>query len=91
MLPMFVIYSAICDVLETDGRITEAVSFFWHMQRKLTPDASIDNEKDQWELSELYRMDTAGDRLSFKHRFSTAMQKEIRGTRRGRDVFSELQ
>ena len=73
MLPMFIIYSAICDILETDGRITEAIDFFQHMQRELAPDTCIDSEEGQWEQSELYWMDTAGDRLSIKHRFSAAM------------------
>ena len=91
MLPKFIIYSAICGILETDGRIKEAISFFQHMQRELPPDAGIDGEEGQWERSELYRMDTAGDRLSIKHRFSAAMQKEIRGARRGRNGLSEPQ
>ena len=91
MLPVFIIYSAICDILETDGHITEAIGFFWHMQRELAPNTCIDNEQGQWELSELYWMDNAGDRLSIKHRFSAAMQKEIRGSRGGRNGFSELQ
>ena len=72
---MFIIYSAICDILETDGRITEAISFFQRMQRELALDTCIDNEEDKWEQSELYRMDTAGDRLNITHRFSAAMQK----------------
>ena len=55
MLPTVVIYSAICDILETDGRITEAISFL-HMQHELAPD--IDSEEGRWELSELYRMGT---------------------------------
>ena len=87
MLLMFIIYSAICDILETDGRITEAIGFFQRMQHEVAPDMCIDSEKDQWELSRLYRMDIAGSRLSTKHRFSTAMQKEIRRARRGRNEF----
>ena len=91
MLPMFHMYSAICGVLETDGRTMEAIGVFQHMQRELAPNTCIDNEQGQWELSELYWMDNASDRLSIKHRFSAAMQKEIRGSRRGRNGFSELQ
>ena len=91
MLPMFIIYSTICDILETDGRITEAIDFFQHMPRELALDTSIDSEEGQWELSELYRTNTAGDRLSTKHRLSAAMQKETRGARQGRNGFSELQ
>ena len=74
MLPTVVIYSAICDILETDGLITEAIGFL-NMQRELAPDTCIDSEEAKWEQSELYRIDTAGDRLSIKHRFSTTMQK----------------
>ena len=75
VLPKFIIYSAICDILEVDGRITEAIGFFQHMQRELAPDTCADSEEAKWEQSELYRMDTAEDRLSIKHRFSETMQK----------------
>ena len=91
MLPKFIIYSAICNILETDDRIKEAIGFFQHMQRELPPDTGIDGEEGQWERSELYRMDTAGDCLNIKHRFSAAMQTETRGACRGRNGFSELQ
>ena len=91
MLPMFIICSAICDILETDGHITEAIGFFQHVQRELALDTCTDNEEGKWEQSELYRMNNAGDCLSIIHRFSAAMQKEIRGARRGRNGFSELQ
>ena len=57
MLPKFVVYSAICDILETDGLITEAIGFL-NMQRELTSD--FDSEEGQWESSELYQMGTAG-------------------------------
>ena len=87
MLPMFHMYSAICGVLEMDGRTMEAIGVFQHMQRELAPDTCTDNVRDQWELSELYRLDTARDRLSIKHRFSAAMQKEIRGARQGCNEF----
>ena len=75
MLPMFIIYSAICDILETDGRIMEAIGFFQHMQRELALDTCTDSEEGKWELSELYRMDGAGNCLNIIHRFSAAMQK----------------
>ena len=87
---MFIIYSAVCDILETDGRITEAIGFFQRMQRELALDTCIDSGEGQWEQSELYRMDTAGDCLRINHRFSAAMQKYIRGAYRGRNGFSEL-
>ena len=75
MLPMFIIYSAICDVLETDGHVMEAISSFQHMQREVAPGTCIDSEDAQWELSELYRMDTARDRLNIEHRFSAANKR----------------
>ena len=53
-LPRFHIYRVICDVLERDGRITEAIECFQQMQRELREDMSIRNEKEQWELSERY-------------------------------------
>ena len=91
MLPMFIIYSAICDILELDGRIMEAVGFFRHMQRELAPDTCIASEEGQWGLSESQRMDTAGGRLSTEHRFSATMHKEIRGACWDCNGFSELQ
>ena len=60
MLPMFTIYSAIYDILEMDGRITEAICLLQDIQHELAPAMWIENEEGQWKLSELYRMDTAG-------------------------------
>lgn len=50
MLPKFIIYSTICDILERDGRIMEAISCFRDMPHELTGDARTDNERAQWEL-----------------------------------------
>ena len=51
-LPKFVIYQTICDLLERDSRTSEAVVGFWWMQSELELDATIDDERAQWELGE---------------------------------------
>ena len=51
----FDIYRAMCDILEWDGRIMEAITCFQLVQRELCEDTSIHNERTQWELSERYR------------------------------------
>ena len=51
----FDIFRVICDVLEGDGRVMEAIECFQQMQRELGEETSIDNERAQWELSERYR------------------------------------
>ncbi|KAG8214231.1 hypothetical protein J3R82DRAFT_11038 [Butyriboletus roseoflavus] len=48
-LPRFVIYRVICDILEGDGRVTEAVECFRQMQSELE-DRSTHDWRAQWEL-----------------------------------------
>jgi len=48
---MFVIYRVICDILERDGRFTEAAECFGQMQNELPEDAGSHNERLEWELS----------------------------------------
>ena len=54
-LPSFDIYRVICDALEGNGRVTEAIACFQHMHGELGEDMSIHNERMQWQLSERYR------------------------------------
>ena len=49
---MCMTYRAICEVLERDGRLSEAIMCFREVQNELTLDGSIDKERAQWEMSE---------------------------------------
>ncbi|KAH0829008.1 hypothetical protein J3R83DRAFT_2460, partial [Lanmaoa asiatica] len=49
-LPRFDVYRAICDILEEDGRVTEAIECFRRMQRELGEDTGSCDEQAQWEL-----------------------------------------
>ena len=46
---MFIIYRTICEILEEDGRLTEAVEFFQQMQNELREDTDLQDERVQWE------------------------------------------
>ena len=62
------VYRAICDILEQDGRITEAIGCFRQMQAELTEDSNIHDERIQWELSEWSRLNATNACLSTRHR-----------------------
>lgn len=49
-VPRFNAYRAICDVLERDGRIQDAIACFRQMQRELMVDVNDDGERTQWKL-----------------------------------------
>ncbi|KAF8555338.1 hypothetical protein OG21DRAFT_922733 [Imleria badia] len=49
-LPRFGIYQTICDILEGDGHISEAVECFRRMRSELSTDTTIYDERAQWEL-----------------------------------------
>ena len=48
-IPKLLVYQAICDVLEQDGRLTEAIQCFQKMQNDLTKDTSM---YTAWEVGE---------------------------------------
>ncbi|KAI9569321.1 hypothetical protein HD554DRAFT_606005 [Boletus coccyginus] len=50
-VPRFVVYRVICDVLERDGRFTEAVECFRQIQSGLPEDAGMHDERVEWELN----------------------------------------
>ncbi|KAI9573369.1 hypothetical protein HD554DRAFT_2310612 [Boletus coccyginus] len=50
MVPRFVVYRVICDILERDGRLTEAIECFRQMQNELPGDAGVQDERAKWEL-----------------------------------------
>ncbi|KAF8555339.1 WD40 repeat-like protein [Imleria badia] len=49
-LPKFLIYQAICDVLERDRYVSVAIEYFKQMQSELTEDTSTHPERAAWEL-----------------------------------------
>ncbi|KAI9571077.1 WD40-repeat-containing domain protein [Boletus coccyginus] len=49
-VPRFVVFRIICDILERDGRLAEAVECFQQMQNELPGDAGVCNERGKWEL-----------------------------------------
>ena len=81
-LPRLDIYRVICNILEGDGRILEAVECLRRMRSELEVDTTINDERAQWELgewlSEPYYL--KADR-SVSLRFSTAMYREAREAR----------
>ncbi|KAI9571086.1 WD40-repeat-containing domain protein [Boletus coccyginus] len=49
-VPRFVVYRVICDILEQDSRLAEAVECFLQMQSELPEDAGVRDERAEWEL-----------------------------------------
>ncbi|KAI9459521.1 hypothetical protein HD554DRAFT_2330921 [Boletus coccyginus] len=50
-VPRFIVYRVICDILERDGRLAEAVECFQQMQSELPEDAGVRDERAEWELN----------------------------------------
>ena len=50
MVPGFVVYRVICDILERNGRLTEAIEYFRQMENELPGDAGVRDERAKWEL-----------------------------------------
>jgi len=51
-LPTFHVYRAICEVLESEDRVTEAIEFFQSTKAELSQETTGTDERSQWELSE---------------------------------------
>ncbi|KAI9456188.1 WD40-repeat-containing domain protein [Boletus coccyginus] len=49
-VPRFIVYRVICNSLERDGRLVEAVECFQQMQSELPEDAGVRDEREKWEL-----------------------------------------
>ncbi|KAF8557095.1 hypothetical protein OG21DRAFT_1495015, partial [Imleria badia] len=49
-LPRVVVYRVICDILEGDGRISEAIECFQRMNNELPEDTGMEDERAQWEV-----------------------------------------
>ena len=86
----FAIYRAICDILEGDDRVTEAIGYFREMQNELAKAMDVCNEGVQWELGEWLPLNTSWACLSIRCRFSTEMRKTVSKARRRCFGFSEL-
>ncbi|KAI9571644.1 hypothetical protein HD554DRAFT_1800783 [Boletus coccyginus] len=50
-VPRFVVYRVMCDILERDGRVTEAVECFRQMQNELAEDVGVHDERAEWRLN----------------------------------------
>ena len=44
-------YRVVCDILEGDGRVTEAITPFQQMQSELPGDTGAHDGRAEWELS----------------------------------------
>lgn len=51
-LPKFVIYHVMCDILEGDGSVVEAIACFRQMELELARGMSFRDEQAQWVLGE---------------------------------------
>ena len=73
-LPNVVIYRAMCDVLEEDGRVSEAIECFQRLQSELGEDMGNHNEQALSELGEgfQWRCDGTGS----LHKTVDALEKE---------------
>ena len=50
-LPRFLVYRVICDILEGDNRLTQAIECFRQMRNELPEGTSSHDGRAQWELS----------------------------------------
>ena len=52
MLPKFITCRAICDTLEGDGRVGEAITFYQQLDNELAGDTRCRDERAEWEPGE---------------------------------------
>ena len=71
--PRFTIYRALCEILEGNDRITEAIGCFRRMLSDPTANEGVCDEREEWQLSKWSRSGATEVCLSIQHRFSTAM------------------
>ena len=50
-LPRFLVYRVICEILEEDGRLTQAIECFRQIQSEVPEDTSTHDGRAPWELS----------------------------------------
>jgi len=85
-VPRFVVYRVICNILERDGRLTEALECFRQMQNELPEDASVHDEQAEWELGGWFQPQTriALGILTVSIRLQSTVYEGIRTKRRCR-------
>ena len=49
-LPSFLVYRVVCDILEGEDRLTQAIECFRQMQNELAEDTGAHDGRAQWEL-----------------------------------------
>ena len=72
-IPKLLVYQAVCDVLEQDGRLTEAIQCFRKMQNNLTEDMST---YTAWEVGEWVQGCIFRDVPNILDRLSTSLYGE---------------
>lgn len=76
--PKFDTFRTICNVLERDGRVMEAVTCFRRMKSELTEETSRCDERAQWEPGEwLYTCRTRGLLTSASQDFQRTCEKRL--------------
>ena len=72
-IPKLLVYQAVCDVLEQDGRLTEAIQCFHKMQNDLTEDTST---YTAWEVGEWVQGSVSRSVPNILDRLSAALYGE---------------
>jgi len=83
---MFIVYHVICDILERDGRLAEAVECFQQMRSELPEDVSVCDERAEWELGGWLQPQTCIilGALTSSIRLQSTLYEDIRAERRCR-------
>ena len=71
-IPKLLVYQAVCDVLEQDGRLTEAIQCFRQMQNDLTEDMST---YTAWEVGEWVQGSVQGCSKYSRQPFGVAVRR----------------
>ena len=72
-IPKLLVYQAVCDILEQDGRLTEAIQCFRKMQNNLTEDMST---YTAWEVGEWVQGSVSRGVPNILDRLSTSLYGE---------------
>ena len=86
-IPKLLVYQAVCDALEQDGRLTEAIQCFRKMQNDLTEDTSTDRA---WEVGEWVQGSVSRGILNILDRLSTSLYGEPGNFGRYSDGLSKI-
>ena len=86
-IPKLLVYQAVCDVLEQDGRLTEAVQYFQKMQSDLIEDASM---YTAWEVGEWVQGSVSSGIPNILNRLSESLYGEAAKFGRYSDRLSKI-